>query len=247
MFKRSLLAIMAIVLTAPVLGVGSIAIAQANPESQGNTLRTANDPTNTQMAQTQATETAPTDEKTERDARVKKMRETLKLTLGAAEKKKIQANCKAAQGKVASVSGRINGIQTSRVQVHQNLVNSLVSLVEKLQAKGADVTELTASLQTLVTKMETFDADLATYEQSVGDLEALDCVASPEDFKAALQTSRTNLEKVRAGAKDIHTYLKDTVKPLLQTIRTQLTSTTTTQEGAGDGSSTPLNVEGGAQ
>lgn len=50
----------------------------------------------------------------------------------------------------------------------------------------------------------------------------MDCAADPDAFKASLEASRTALAKLSPDAKDISTYMTETIKPILKTIREQL-------------------------
>lgn len=216
MLKRSLFIILAVLFMMPIFATTVV---------YGET------GTSTTENQQEQAETA--EQKTSREARIKALKETLKVKLASAEKKKIQDRCQGAQGKTSSIIGRFQGIETSRGEVHKNLLNRLNALVEKLKAKSIDTTELEEAIVVLNTKIETFNTDLATYKQAVADLKAIDCKAEPESFKAALAAARTSLEKVRADAKDIRTYLQETIKPILKETRDALEPKTETTDGQG--------------
>lgn len=223
MLKRSKFILIAVLFAAPLLA-SSVVFGQTSPEM-----------TNTTTAQTTETEevTETPVQKTEREARIKTLKEQQKVRLSVTEKKKIQDKCQAAQGKVSSVGGRVKGAETSRTKVHANLLARMETLVAKLKTKNLDTTQLEASITELKAKITTFETDLATYKQTISDLRALDCKTDPEGFKAALQTARTNLETVRADAKAVHGYLNETIKPLLKTIRAQVEGGTTTEPTQG--------------
>ena len=210
--KRSITALLVLLLLTPLFATASVF---------GET--GANNTTTTQT--TSADDKETTTDKTQLEARIKKLKDALKLRLTAAEKTRLLGKCVSAQGKVSSVGAKFKGIETSRTQVHQNILDRLNKAVTKLEEKGVASPELEIEITTLTTKMDTFKTDLATYKQSVADLKDLDCKTDPEGFKAALQTARTNLEKVRSDAKDIHTYLKETIRPHLTNLKKQLGST----------------------
>lgn len=182
------------------------------------------------FAQTANTDpgTAPTTTNTDADKlkalqeRIAKRKTELKIRLSVAEKTKLQNKCKAAQGLVSSVTGRVKGVETSRTQVHSNMTDRLADLSEKLKNKGADTTALDAAIAELKAKIETFNTDLAAYKLSVSDLAEMDCKTDPDGFKASLQASRTAQETVSKDAKAIRAYVNDTIKPLLKTIRAEL-------------------------
>lgn len=231
MLKRSKFALIALLFATPLF----VTAAVSGQTGTGNTTTTT---TTTQPAT--ETDSAPetVEQKTQRDNRITKMKEIQKVKLTTTDKKNILAKCKAAQGKVGSIGGRVNGIETSRTKVHVNLLNRMQGLVEKLKAKNVDTTQLEASITELTVKISTFNSDLTIYKTSITDLQALDCQASPDGFKATLLTARSNLDKVRADAKDVHTYLNETIKPLLKTLRAQVEPTTTQK---------PTEEQGGAQ
>lgn len=181
---------------------------------------------------TQATTTATTDETTatELKARLEKRKADLKTKLTNAQKTALKNKCKAAQGRVSSVGGRAKGILTSRTKVHQNLVSRLENLSEKLDAKNVDTAEFNDMIAELKAKIATFETNYAIYQQTITDLESMDCATDPDGFKASLEAARLNLQTVNNDAKAIRSYLTESIKPLLVTIRAQLASTQAEEE-----------------
>lgn len=161
-------------------------------------------------------------QKAELKQRVEKMKLNLKTRLNATEKKRVQDKCKAAQGSVSSISGRVKGIETSRSQVYANLIQRLNELSNRLKEKGLDTTELEKQLVTLQTLVDTFNTDLAVYKSALIDLSAQDCTTDPEGFKAALETARAAGKKVRDDAAAIRTHVNDVIKPTVKAIRDTL-------------------------
>lgn len=166
--------------------------------------------------------------------RVQKRKTELKTRLSAGEKQRLLGKCKASQGLISSVSGRVKGIETSRSKVYTNLVNRLTDLSTKLQNRGADTTELDASIDQLKTLIETFTTDLATYKQPLEDLVKGDCQADLEGFKASLESARATQTKVGEDGKAIRSHLSDVIKPLLKTIREQLEAQAEAPAGEGE-------------
>lgn len=185
--------------------------------------------TETQV-QTDTNEDKPTEKEiSERQERLNKRKADLKTSLSFFQKSNLKDKCKSAQGKISSVSGRVNGIETSREKVHVNIVNRLTELSVKLKNKNISTTEFDATIVELQAKITTFKTDLAIYKQALSDMSAMDCASDPEAFKATLDSARTSLETVKADAAAIRTYLKDTIKPLLVTIRTQISDSKPTE------------------
>ena len=102
------------------------------------------------------------------------------------------------------------------------MLGNLNKLQTKLSGQGVDTTQLAAEITALKEKIDTFNNDLGAYRETLSDIANMDCEADPSAFKASLDQARESLKKVHADAVDIRTYVKDTIKPTLQTIRSGL-------------------------
>lgn len=163
--------------------------------------------------------------------RIADRKAALKTKLTNTEKTRIVAKCVASQGVVGNVKGKLQSTENARIKAYTAVETNLNELSTKLKDKGVDTTELNTNLVALKAKIDTFNTDLAAYKQDVSDLKDVDCKADPEGFKASLEAARTALTTVSKDGLDIRTYLTDTIKPLLKTIRTQLDTTTSTTGG----------------
>lgn len=162
------------------------------------------------------------EDSTARQARLEKLKTDLKIKLDAKEQEKLKTRCKPAQTIVKNVGERFNTKAPGRAKIYDELVTRLNSLVTKLKAKGVDTTELEQEISMLQTKVTLFNTDLAAYKQALSDLRDVDCVTDPTAFKAALEAARTAHDKVIKDAADVKAYVKDTIKPTLQKIRSVL-------------------------
>lgn len=161
--------------------------------------------------------------------RVAERKEALKTRLTAAKQARIKNRCKASQGKLGSLQGRITGLETSRAQVYQNLTNRLTRLSEQLATHNVDVTELNTQITELTTLTEAFTTDLTAYKTAVADLAAMDCESDPEGFQASLESAREARAKAAESAKAVRTYLAETIKPTIKELRAQFA------QNSGDG------------
>ncbi len=226
--KRYLRLLISAVLIMPIVSLATTALVNAEGTST-TTTTTQSDSTDTESPDDVSLLKRLTDRKA-----------ALNIKLTTAEQARLKLKCKIAQtGAISSLSGRIKGIETSRTQVYNNLLDQLNKFDTKLKAKNVDTTTFEAEIATLKTKIATFQTDLATYKQDVVDLKSLDCLTDPTAFKAALETARTQKTKVAADAADIKTYVTGTIRPTLVAIRTQLgaaenASTSTSSTTGGD-------------
>lgn len=165
--------------------------------------------------------------------RIDKRKADLKITLNAAKQARLKSRCKASQGKLQSIQGRIKGLETSRTQVHANTLQRLTKLSEKLAAQGIDVSGLESQITEISLLVEAFNADVVVYKEAVVDLATMDCVADPTAFQASLEAARTARTKASESSKAIRTYLKDTIRPTLTEIKKQLPGNEQTEASEG--------------
>jgi hypothetical protein len=154
--------------------------------------------------------------------RLEKRKTELKTKLATAEKTRLAARCKAAQGKLTSAQSRATAVDTNQYNLYTKTLTHLQELNTKLKAKGVDTAAYEQQLAVLATKVQAYADDLAKYKESLKDLAELDCVADPDAFKASLETSRTLRAKLIADGKDIRSYYTMTIKPTLLSLRQQI-------------------------
>lgn len=190
---------------------------------EDNPDRTTDDSNQSQVILAQENTAEDTaDDSAGRTERLAKRKAELKTKLDALKTTRIKKLCKASQGNLSSISGRIKGLETSRSHVYANLVQRLTKLGQILKDKGVDTAELDAQITELNTKIETFNTDLEAYKLAVSDLAAMDCAADPTAFQASLETARAARAKTAEDAMAIRTYLSDTIKPTLKDLRAQV-------------------------
>jgi hypothetical protein len=202
--------LMGAALAVPLLWVGTTL-------AEDNTTSTTNNNTTTEQKPVLSES-----EKKDLASRLQKRKDELKTKLNAVEQQRIKTKCTNSQGKLSSVAGKVNGIETSRTEVYGGLVARLSLLSSRLQNQGVDNTALQTTIDGLKAKIDVFNTDLATYKQAVTDLRAMDCVADPVAYKASLDAARAALVKLQEDAKAVRAYVTDTVKPTLAQIRKQL-------------------------
>lgn len=178
---------------------------------------------NTSNTTTQSSQTD--DDKLTVQQRLDKRKAELKIKLTALEQSRIKLKCKASQGLLSSLSGRIKGIETSRNNVYKELTDRLTDLTSKLKNQGVDTTELNTEIDALNAKIATFKTDLDAYKLAVSDLSGMDCASDPTAFKSSLLAARSAHDKVTADALAVRNYVNETIKPTLQKIRQQLEQT----------------------
>lgn len=205
-------ALMTAGLTALILSAVPVSVlAQTDGGAEENTVTTQQTATVEEEANVQA----------ELKARLEKRKTDRNTRLDFARQARLTNRCKAAQGGLSNISGRIKGLETSRSKVYENLVVRLDKLSERLKTNNVDTAELDRQLAELNNLVETFDTNLAEYSQSAADLAVMDCVADPVAFQASLETAREARALSSENAKAIKAYLANTIKPTLQQLKQQ--------------------------
>ncbi len=191
------------------------------------------------MAETSSntsTDTTTTETEAETQARhdrIEKFKSDLKINLTLTQKLRLKTRCKPAQSVVAKVRNKFGNSITTRTEAYTELSKNLDKLITRLKAASVDTSTLEQEKTTLDTKIATYKTDLDTYKQALSDLKLVDCLADPTGFQAALETARTDHDTLVTDVVGIKTYVKDTIKATLMTIRTQLESSSSTDNSTG--------------
>lgn len=220
----------------------SIASALVLPLVFASTAFALENSTTAQDESVSTTAQAPTDtkqeplnqeQKTQLQERLNKRKTDAKLRLTTVQEKRLQTRCTNAQGLVKSVNGRSVGIEANRSKIHSNLVQRLTTLETKLAAKDINTDMLKTNITELQNKITAFESDFTVYKQAVADVSNIeDCTTDPVAFKASLDAARTALQKVRDDSVAIRAYVKDSIKPTLTDLRTELSKVPDTDTGA---------------
>lgn len=212
--KTSIRVSLSAILILPLLLVGTVFAEQSADTHTSSGDNTANETKQVQLSDSQ---------KQEMSKRVQKRKSESKQRFSALQQKRIQTKCKNAQVPVRAAVGRLQTIQTNRTKAHANIVEKLRKLETKLENKGIDTTQLSTQITELEAKVATFNTDLAAYKQIVEDVGNMeDCSTDPVAFGTSLEDARSALQKVHDDAQAIRSYVKETIKPTLKTIKTQL-------------------------
>lgn len=183
--------------------------------------QTETDP-DTSTSDTDTTTTDRTDAAGNLETRLERRKARLEARLDEAQKLRLQAVCRGAQGKLKSVEARVKGIQTRRTTVYGNLLERLENLSTKLKAADVDTAEYDKQVAELSAMIAAFSEHLEGYTQAVSDMVAMDCEADPEAFHASLQAARDLRSDLIKEAQSIRKYLTGTIRETLTGIRQQL-------------------------
>jgi hypothetical protein len=153
-----------------------------------------------------------------------------------AEEARLKAGCRASQGKISTAQTRFNKIRSNRKSTYKEIEDKLSRLSERLVAAGVDTAAFDAALADIRMKIQEFSEVASSYDQTLADLAAMDCTADPEAFKAALESAREDREALVAKAEELKTYIKTTVRAVIEELKAALSVTTASDDnGEGEG------------
>jgi len=180
------------------------------------------DPTITTQQTDSEEEPSSDDSVTKREERLARYKEKLEERLSAAEERKIRNSCKAAQVITGKLAQNADTVRAVRERAYTQVNEKLTNLVEKLQAASVDTTELEAAIESMAEITEEFFAAMEEYQTAIDDLSAMDCEENPEEFKAALEEAKRLRVTVISSSQSLRKYANETLKPILQSIRAEL-------------------------
>lgn len=157
-----------------------------------------------------------------REDRVKQYKERRKNAITAVRANRLKSVCKNAQGKLTSLSARVNGVATARENAHKQISERVDAIIAKLQAANIDTAALEAVRASIQEQGATVSEQLAAYQLALSDLSEMDCEADPEAFGAALEEARELSMQLRQSAFDFRQAAKEELRTLLQQARSQL-------------------------
>ncbi len=150
----------------------------------------------------------------------RKSAQTAKLT--TAKQNRIKTRCKAGQDLVNKVSETASETKTNRYAIYDKVIGHATKLSDRLKENDQDTIKLDESITELTALVDQFKKDLLDLRQTGQDIVAMDCAADPSGFAASLESLRTARNALVTNSEAIRAYVKDSLKPVLQDIRTSI-------------------------
>lgn len=156
------------------------------------------------------------------EQRKEQYRAKLQADISKAQQDRLKLRCSVVQANVKNLAGRLGEIQTKRTTAYDAILGELNALVTLLDTQGVDTTNLKTDVTSLSDKVTTYKTQMTAYKQAVDDMTVIDCSQDPVSFQAALNVARSEHDALVTTTGDIRTYITNTIKPALQTMRTQI-------------------------
>lgn len=167
----------------------------------------------------------------------------LKTRVDDATKKRITAKCKPAQTIVKGADANATKVSENRSVTYQKIGERIDALIVKLKAAGINTTNLEVIQATAKQKAEALSVSMKSYQQTLADLQAIDCVADPTAFAATLERARTERTALKAQASELRTYMSTTLKEAINKVKAELEA----KKAESDDSSESTESNGGTR
>jgi Tfp pilus assembly protein PilE len=172
-----------------------------------------------EIAETAETaETATPDQKT----RLEEYKTKMTKRISDSDEKKIAGVCKNSQLKIEKVHTALSSVLVKRQEKLETIIQKLKALQLKVQETSIDTTPINNAITTLQGKSTELSAGIEEYQLILDDSSKIDCVTDPQGFKASLEAARAKRAEVKAISAEIKTYVTDSVKPVLNQVKTTL-------------------------
>lgn|GEM_PF-2988049 len=160
--------------------------------------------------------------------RVAERKQNATTRLTAAEQRRTQARCKAAQAKVEPLRLKIDTFEAEKGRQYDGLANRLASLSTRLSG-AADISQLSAQITELQSRVSSFKVATENYKLTLLDLALMDCTADPTGFRVTLESARKARQDLVQELQSTATFLNQTLKPNVQALQLKM------KNGANDG------------
>lgn len=133
-----------------------------------------------------------------------------------------EARCSALNEKTRMNAERFETARGNDEERHNRLVERLKQAIEIFSEKGYDTVALEQAVEGMDSRVEAVEDAFASFMEALESVKELECTASKEEFQAALETTKDELELLREARVELRDYYKETVRPALQALKDQI-------------------------
>ena len=152
--------------------------------------------------------------------------------------------CDTIESRVATITTRHENNKSRNVTAYENMYTRLTKVVARFEAKGLDVSTLTADLAILNNKIIKLKTDHAAYLTSLLDSKQYACGKSEGEFKNTLISAREKMAIVKTDIADIKNYYQTTLKTDINTLKALVEATEKSKASTSSSSSTTSTNSG---
>lgn len=183
--------------------------------------------TQEQEASTETAETTtPEDKSAGRSERLESYKAKASTKLADAQAKRIATRCKSAQNKLSAYRKSASVVAENRTRVYLGVVEKLDTLLAKMQKAELNTQTLETARDDMQSDLVILKASFENYDTALADVEAMDCVADPEAFNAALMEARSLRAGLKTQVHEFRQFVTVHMKEILQDLKSQLENKT---------------------
>lgn len=146
------------------------------------------------------------------------------------EQKAIKA-CSAVTTKITSRIKYFNVNRNKHVDNYIAAKSKIVGLVDKLEAKGYDVSKVRTDLVQYDALLKAFADSYSLYITDLTATQNYACGKNEGEFRSQLLAARTQLRAVRTADQAVKSFFRETLKPDLQALKEQIRTRESATEG----------------
>ncbi len=126
------------------------------------------------------------------------------IKLSQVEAQRLVARCQAAQGRLSVVVARLDVSGQRRNITYQKTIDLLITLADGMKRSGLDATVVSENISNMQQTLLRFNTSFGNYRALLQEAIDLDCVATPEGFRATLEEARAARRKVVTESQNFH-------------------------------------------
>lgn len=132
-----------------------------------------------------------------------------------------QARCDLATTRIDLLITRYSNNKDRHVERYVSARNKIITLVEKLEGKGYDVTKITTDLKTWDGMIKKMSTDYNIFVDSLNLTKQYTCAQSQGDFKTQLKDAQSKLATVKQSSLDTRLFYQQTIRTDIEELKSQ--------------------------
>lgn len=121
----------------------------------------------------------------------------------------------------ARINNRLNQYEENKEQYHnryRGISDKVTDLADKLEEKGCDVSQIRTDAVSFEDYIETFAAAFRVFVIEMQSTRGYACDEVDTNFRAQVQESKNQVLAMRQAAKELHSFVLNTLKPHMRTV-----------------------------
>lgn len=133
-------------------------------------------------------------------------------------------NCETVKVRLSNKLDSLKNAGERKKEKYENIKTRVQAVIDTAKEQGVDTAKLEEDLVVLATKVEVYKAEAIELYDKLQKSASVDCTTEEgrAEMRVWLQEARNQLKEVRSAMKDIHTFLRETLKPDLHDVKGQL-------------------------